>query len=447
MMPKWGMYTDQGVKACDTGVDRPGSLNHEKQDALQLAGWNVAYMKVDNCWITADSNAPKDPRTDFPSRFGAFSSAIQAVGIKGMLTCQWGVPYLSPSGLQGPAEWTPAVSTSFRVSDDITQGWASVSRIYNEAINVNLRGLNGPGHFSDMDLLEVGQDGMTTDEQATHFAIWAMFKSPLMISTRITIMSSSTQAILQNKGLIAINQDSLGKPVVLTQRFTGDNDQFAGPLANGDVAVLLVDLTNTKRSLGINFSSLNISSATVTDLWTGKMVSNVDSYFTTVNGHGSVALRLSNVKKATPAAPTLKYYEAEAGKLSGSAAVTSCSGCSGGKKVGSIGNGSGNTLTFTGIRTSQATQDVRFDYIDCEIGYAFGGGYGNVRGASISVNGGAAQSVSFPLTGYNWDKDVAKGFLVRLSGLKTSGDNTITISGLPSVSPYAPDFDRIGVVA
>lgn len=40
------MYTDQGVNACDTGVDRPGSLGYETQDALQLAGWNVAYMKV-----------------------------------------------------------------------------------------------------------------------------------------------------------------------------------------------------------------------------------------------------------------------------------------------------------------------------------------------------------------------------------------------------------------
>ncbi|KAI5270761.1 putative alpha-galactosidase [Aureobasidium subglaciale] len=444
---KWGMYTDQGVNACDTGVDRPGSLNHEKQDAAQLAGWNVEYMKVDNCYITAGDNAPKDPRTDFPSRYGAFSDAIQQVGIKGMLVCQWGTPYSSPSGLQGPAEWTPPLSTSFRVSDDITKGWASVARIYNEAINVNLRGLNGPGHFSDMDLLEVGEDGMTTDEQASHFAIWAMFKSPLMISTRISTMSSSTQAILQNKALIAINQDTLGKPVVLTQRFTGDNDQFAGPLANGDVAVLLVDLSNAKRSLGINFSALNISSATVTDLWTGKVVSNANSYFTTVNGHGSVALRLSNVKKTTPTAPTLRYYEAEAAKVAGSAGVASCSGCSGGKKVGNVGNGAGNTLTFTGVRTSQATQDVRFDYIDCEIGYAFSGGYGNVRGASISVNGGAAQSVSFPLTGYNWDKDVTKGFLVRLSGFSTSGDNTISISGLSSVSPYAPDFDRIGVVA
>lgn len=42
------MYTDQGVYACDTAspARRLGSLGHEKDDALQLAGWNVAYMKV-----------------------------------------------------------------------------------------------------------------------------------------------------------------------------------------------------------------------------------------------------------------------------------------------------------------------------------------------------------------------------------------------------------------
>lgn len=406
----------------------------------------LTIFKVDNCYITAGQNAPKDPRTDFPSRYGAFSDAIQSVGIKGMLVCQWGVPYQSSTGLQGPATWTPSLSTSFRVSDDIATGWNNVMRIYNQAINVNLKGLNGPGHFSDMDLLEVGEPNMTADEQASHFAIWAMFKSPLFISTNVLTMSSATQAILQNKGLISINQDSLGKPVVLTQRFTNDNDQFAGPLVNGDVAVLLLDQSNSKRNLGINFSALNISSATVTNLWTGEIVNNANSYFTTVNAHGSVPLRLSNVKKTTPAAPTIKYYEAESGSVAGNAVVASCSGCSGGKNVGYIGNGAGNTLTISGIQTSQTSSDVRFDYVDCEIGYLYDGGYGNVRGASISVNGGAAQVVSFPLSGYNWDTDVAKSFLVRLSGFKTSGTNTITISG-SSLSPYAPDIDRIGVVA
>lgn len=44
---QWSMYTDQGIFACDTSSrKRPGSLGYERQDALQLAGWNVAYMKV-----------------------------------------------------------------------------------------------------------------------------------------------------------------------------------------------------------------------------------------------------------------------------------------------------------------------------------------------------------------------------------------------------------------
>lgn len=42
------MYTDQGVYSCDTKspATRVGSLGHEREDALQFAGWNVAYMKV-----------------------------------------------------------------------------------------------------------------------------------------------------------------------------------------------------------------------------------------------------------------------------------------------------------------------------------------------------------------------------------------------------------------
>lgn len=45
---KWSMYTNQGVYSCDTESPaiRQGSLGHEKEDALQLAGWNVEYMKV-----------------------------------------------------------------------------------------------------------------------------------------------------------------------------------------------------------------------------------------------------------------------------------------------------------------------------------------------------------------------------------------------------------------
>jgi alpha-galactosidase len=45
---RWSMYTNQGVYSCDTETPaiRQGSLGHEREDALQLAGWGVEYMKV-----------------------------------------------------------------------------------------------------------------------------------------------------------------------------------------------------------------------------------------------------------------------------------------------------------------------------------------------------------------------------------------------------------------
>ena len=53
---QWSMYTDQGKFSCDTrsasqGL-RPGSLGFERQDALQFAGWNTAYVKV-CCFYTS----------------------------------------------------------------------------------------------------------------------------------------------------------------------------------------------------------------------------------------------------------------------------------------------------------------------------------------------------------------------------------------------------------
>ncbi|KAF2155860.1 carbohydrate-binding module family 35 protein [Myriangium duriaei CBS 260.36] len=444
---RWAMYTDQGVNSCDTNTVklRPGSLGYEIEDALQFAGWNAELIKVDNCYITAGQNAPKDPRTDFPSRYGNMSRALQEVGIKGMLVCEWGTPYINASyGLQGPSAWTPPLSTSFRVSDDIAQGFANVLRITNEAIHVNLRSLSGPGHFADMDLLEVGNPGLTLAEQQTHFAIWAAFKSALMISTNVPDMSQDTYNILSNKNLIAINQDSLGQPVKLVQRFTADHDLYSGHLSNGDLIVLAFDQSNATRSLTIDFSSLGIRTADVHDQWTNIIQKGVSSYCQSIPAHGNVILRLSNIKPTSSPNPKYTYHAANTATLSGGANVQDCPGCSTGRKVGNLGSGAAATLS--GIHATSETTDVLFDYINCEIGYLSDQGK-NVRGASISVNGGAAQVVEFPLSGYEWTRDVLQAYKVRLSGFKVGDGNTIAISAAPSISAYAPDLDRVGVLA
>ncbi|KAH7401356.1 alfa-D-galactopyranosidase/beta-L arabinopyranosidase [Pyrenochaeta sp. MPI-SDFR-AT-0127] len=444
---KWTMYSDAGVRMCDTQVPSPvlGSLGHEAADAELFKSLNTEYVKYDNCYVdgpAGSQNAPKDPRTDFPSRMGVMWNELKRVGISGMLICQWGVPYSNSGVLQGPAEWTKGISTSFRLSDDIAQGWGNVYRIYNQAIHIAKSGLIGPGHIADADLLEVGNAGMTFDEQATHFAAWAMLKSALMISTDVPALSNDLVNVLQNRDLIAINQDSAVKPITLIQRWTGDRDVWAGDLANGDVAVLVVNLRNAGRTLDLQLSTLGITSASIRDIWTGQNVANTGSFSKQVNAHGSLALRLSNVRRSTSNVG-YTYVSASTGSLSSGANTQSCSGCTSSSKVGYLGGSSNGRVTLSNIRTSKATQNVLFDFINSEIGYL--GGKNNERIASISVNGGTATSVSFPLSGYNWDASVYKNYAVELSGFSTTGPNTITISGVDGA--YAPDFDRVGVVS
>ena len=132
---------------------------------------------------------------------------------------------------------------------------------------------------------------------------------------------------------------------------------------------------------------------------------------------------------ATPPPPGPKSYEAEAATntIAGGARVSSCSACSGGKKVGFVG--SGGTLTFNNVTApSDGTYNVTIAYLD-----------GEGRQAYVSVNGGAGQLVQFTSTG-DFNTLGTKTIQLQLR----AGANTIELS---NPSNYAPDVDRILVAA
>ncbi|KAK4700510.1 alpha-galactosidase, partial [Phenoliferia sp. Uapishka_3] len=62
--------------------------------------------------------------------------------------------------------------------------------------------------FGDMDMLEVGNEGMTFTEQVAHMTMWAINKSPLILGNDVRNMTNETLAILANPTILAINQDS-----------------------------------------------------------------------------------------------------------------------------------------------------------------------------------------------------------------------------------------------
>jgi hypothetical protein len=131
---------------------------------------------------------------------------------------------------------------------------------------------------------------------------------------------------------------------------------------------------------------------------------------------------------ATPP-PTATSYEAESpvNTLAGGAVLQACSTCSGGQKAGFVGNG--GTLTFNGITaTSSGTYQVTIAYCS-----------GDPRPATVSVNGGTPQALSFPSTG---SFSTVGTMTVPLP--LTAGTNTIKFE---DPTAYTPDFDRIIVAA
>ena len=130
----------------------------------------------------------------------------------------------------------------------------------------------------------------------------------------------------------------------------------------------------------------------------------------------------------TPGTPTVTSYEAESGSntLAGGAVVAACSACSGGNKVGYVGNNAG-TLQFNGVSAASAgSYQLTIYYLSAA-----------VRSVQISVNGGTATTVSLPSTG-SWTTVGSYQMTVSLN----AGSNTIKLS---NSSGWASDFDRMTV--
>ena len=58
--------------------------------------------------------------------------------------------------------------------------------------------------------ITIGNYGLSKDEESVQFGMWAMFASPLLMSVDLRTIRPRSKALLQNKRVIAVNQDPLG---------------------------------------------------------------------------------------------------------------------------------------------------------------------------------------------------------------------------------------------
>ena len=59
-------------------------------------------------------------------------------------------------------------------------------------------------------MLVIGGYGLSYEQSRTQMAMWAMFSAPLYMSNDLRDLKPEFKQILQNKNIIAINQDKNG---------------------------------------------------------------------------------------------------------------------------------------------------------------------------------------------------------------------------------------------
>ena len=276
---KLGIYTDAGTMTCEK---RPGSLDHELQDAKTYAAWGVDYVKIDWCHTEG-----LDPQ----KQYAKFRDALAQCGRPIVFSiCNW--------GRNQPWTWGPATGNLWRTTGDIQDNWASVLKILDNPSQQHAEAA-GPGGWNDPDMLEVGNGKMTDAEYRSHFSLWAMMAAPLIAGNDLRSMSQATKDILMNAEVIAIDQDAAGKQGTRI-RAEGGSEVWAKPLKQkGAVAVVLFNRGEAAADINANWGEVGLPSgkAKVRDLWahTDRGVY-TDSFKANVPPHGVVMLKIVSTR-------------------------------------------------------------------------------------------------------------------------------------------------------
>ena len=422
-----GIYSDAGVSTCgfnwdnDTIARNVGLYGHEYQDCkLFFDSLGFDFIKVDYCGGTARQNKAHlsfDPE----KRYRIIRDAIKASGRDDVLlnVCRWDYP----------GTWVGDVADSWRISTDINCSWKSVKGIINQNLYLSAYALGG---HNDMDMLEVGRS-MTPEEDRTHFAMWCIMSSPLLVGCDMRNMKPETVELLKNTELIALNQDPLG-----LQAYVAATDGHTYVLVK-DIekpystvrAVALYNPSDSVRNVDLRFSDIDLDGSVVLrDLFEHQEIGKFKDVFSIdVPPHGVKIYRAEAENRLER-----KIYEGETAYLSayqelynpiavGTGNYLADTRCSGGMKAANLGLTPVNDIVWRDVHSfSGGEYELTFDVI------SEGG-----RDMYVSANDGEGRLIKVPDTGGHVSAIAVKAMLKP----------GINIVRLYNDGALMPDIDRM----
>ncbi len=296
-----GIYTEGGRNTCAhywdnegaNGVDA-GTFGHEEQDLRQLLiDGNFDFIKVDWC---GGLKMGLDEQVQYTKIAGIIDKIREETGRYIVYNvCRW----------QFPGAWVKDIADSWRTGGDIRPVFESV--IYQIDKIKPLRKYCGPGHVNDLDMMQVG-NGMTSVEDYTHFAMWCMMSTPLMIGCDLTKITDATITMLKDRELIAIDQDAACLQAYVAKEYKAA-DTLAGELWVKDLgaenaskkAVAFLNRSSEPLTMEANLSDMRLSGKVLAlrNVTAHMEETPSDSLTITVPAHG-VQVYVIEAEKAVP---------------------------------------------------------------------------------------------------------------------------------------------------
>lgn len=426
---KAGIYSDAGINTCgswgnpDTTGRGVGLYGHDRQDLeMFFTDMDFDFIKVDFCggqWREKGNELFLDEKDRYSTISRTMKDTRRPDAI--LNVCRWAYP----------GTWVKDVALSWRTTGDIVDTWPSVRGILAE--NLYLSAYSGPGYYNDMDMLEVGRR-LTEEEDRTHFGMWCIMNSPLLIGCDMRNIRPTALELMKNKELIALNQDKTFQQAYLVKKVNGCYILVRDiETLNGNTrAFAIYNPNDDARYVSVPFQSLELGGRVMLrDLFEHKDLGGyTNGYEVIVPAHGCRIYRAEADKRLER-----KRYEAETGYIEAYQEIrnnqeektgiyVADKSCSTGYKAAWLGQSEQNALQWPNVQVQKSgKRTLTIAYICAED-----------RNLTVSVNGKPVKTLTVNSGDWNTVKTVSVPVKLK------KGKNNIRLS---NPKGWMPDIDYI----
>jgi alpha-galactosidase len=205
------------------------------------------------------------------------------------------------------AEHIKTHANQWRISGDFWDRWHDLNHQFD--LFDQWRGVSGPGHFPDGDMIPFGHIGIkctiagpdrqtrfTRDEQLTLMSLWSLESSPLILGNNLPDTDDWTLSLLTNDEVLAFDQDALGLAAKRVAQKDG-LEVWVKDLKDGSKAIGLFNRSEAEAPVVLNWTAAGLSGKqTLRDVWQHHDLGAFSETFSSpVPAHGVVLLHVTAV--------------------------------------------------------------------------------------------------------------------------------------------------------